>query len=116
MLSHLNRGPSDARKRLRIEADPARLLPILPPRLRTTPAAHRQLWNIANKQNALNGPGRFAHSYQASRENQCHPVAVLDDSATLREQVHHGAEISLLRDLYRNRETLGNQDHGRQQR
>jgi hypothetical protein len=30
----------------------------------------------------------------------------------VREQVHHGAEISLLRDLYRNRETLGSQDHG----
>src|SRR3712207_6699596 len=25
----------------------------------------------------------------------------------INEQVHHGAEISLLRDLYRNRETLG---------
>jgi hypothetical protein len=25
------------------------------------------------------------------------------------EQVHHGAEISLLRDLYRNRATLGSQ-------
>ena len=42
----------------------------------------------------------------------CHRIF----TTLIREQVHHGAEISLLRDLYRNRETLGYQDHGRQQR
>ena len=38
----------------------------------------------------------------------CHGIF----TTLIREQVHHGAEIGLLRDLYRNRETLGDQDHG----
>jgi DinB superfamily len=38
----------------------------------------------------------------------CHKIFI----TLVREQVHHGAEISLLRDLYRNRETLDSQDHG----
>jgi uncharacterized damage-inducible protein DinB len=38
----------------------------------------------------------------------CHRIF----TTLIREQVHHGAEISLLRDLYRNRETLGYQDQG----
>ena len=37
----------------------------------------------------------------------CHRIF----TTLIREQVHHSAEISLLRDLYRNRETLGYQDH-----
>lgn len=35
----------------------------------------------------------------------CHKIF----TTLINEQVHHGAEISLLRDLYRNRETLGSQ-------
>lgn len=41
----------------------------------------------------------------------CHRIF----TTLIREQVHHGAEISLLRDLYRNRETLGDQYRGRPQ-
>jgi hypothetical protein len=35
----------------------------------------------------------------------CHKIF----TTLIHEQVHHGAEISLLRDLYRNRDTLGSQ-------
>ena len=35
----------------------------------------------------------------------CHKIV----STLINEQVHHGAEIGLLRDLYRNRDSLGNQ-------
>ena len=35
----------------------------------------------------------------------CHKIF----STLINEQVHHGAEISLLRDLYRTRDWLGNQ-------
>ncbi|MBV9093115.1 MAG: DinB family protein [Streptosporangiaceae bacterium] len=40
----------------------------------------------------------------------CHKIF----TTLIREQVHHGAEISLLRDLYRNRGTLGSQALPRQ--
>ncbi len=40
----------------------------------------------------------------------CHKIF----TTLIHEQVHHGAEISLLRDLYRNRETLGSQALPRQ--
>jgi uncharacterized damage-inducible protein DinB len=41
----------------------------------------------------------------------CHKIF----TTLIHEQVHHGAEISLLRDLYRNRGTLGSQARPRQQ-
>jgi uncharacterized damage-inducible protein DinB len=40
----------------------------------------------------------------------CHKIF----TTLIHEQVHHGAEISLLRDLYRNRGTLGSQARPRQ--
>jgi len=54
---------------------------------------------------------RPAATSASTRQPQGNPSADPSGCALINEQVHHSAEISLLRDLYRNRGSLGTSRH-----